>query len=140
MDDKTKQIIEIGEKYIDIIKNDPVLALDYSDESIENVQAWVASLKDSGTDDSYQSKAMIGLAVYLGKMWQKKFPNFEFNVIFKGKEVDEIQIKDNKGNVHNLLTWVRKCYSNPKEENIAFKFKAAVKMFQNPPVTSKSGG
>lgn len=130
MDEKAQKIIDVGKKYIEVAKSDPVLTLDHTDKSIQNVQHWVASLNQKDFSNEYKSKAMIGFAVYIGELLMKKLPRFEFNILFdKEGVVEEIQVKDKMGREVNLLSWVKKCYNDPEGEQIPIKYKRVIEMF-----------
>jgi hypothetical protein len=132
---KEQEVLNVGRQYIEFIKNDPVLGLDGTEASMKNVQAWIESLHDEGSAeklfDEYKSRAMIGLAVYIGDLLVKQLPNFNFQVLLKGDSVvEEIQLKDKANNLINLLSWVTKCYQDPEGDNVEYKFKSTLDAFR----------
>lgn len=123
-----KQVLDFGRSWIEMAKGDPELPLNVSEESINSVQTLIASLDEKETSPEYVDQALIGLAVYMGDMLRKKFPSFEYIILYgDGGVVDEVQLNNGKMEI-NLFSWVNKCIVNPESDNVANKYKAVVKM------------
>lgn len=111
-----KQVLDFGRSWIEMAKGDSELPLDSSEESVNSVQTLIASLDEEKTSPEYVDQALIGLAVYMGDMLRKKFPNFDYIILYgDGGVVDEIQLNNGEMEI-NLFSWVNKCIVNPESD------------------------
>ena len=123
-----KQVFDFGREWIKLAKGDPDLPLDNTDKSMESVQTLLETLDENETSPEYVDQALIGLAIYIGDMLRKKFPEFKYIILYGDNgEVDEVQLNNGKAEI-NLFSWVNKCIVNPERDNVALKYNSVVKM------------
>jgi hypothetical protein len=105
------------------------MPLDGTESTLDNFYKIVGTIKNSPMPKEKVPLALIAFAVYLGDIMKKNIPGSEYVVTMDNTGVHEISLKNAKGEA-SLLSWVKKCYESPEENNIVEKYKWALSWLQ----------
>lgn len=130
MDEKTQEILQLGRDYIANLDNE---GLDYTPDSIRVIEDALSYLKEKLPQGEYpEGAALISFAVYVGDVIQQQFTDVEFEVVFQGESVDQINLVSKNEQGFYLLTWVLKCYDDPAGDSLVGKYLFAMNYLSNP--------
>jgi predicted house-cleaning noncanonical NTP pyrophosphatase (MazG superfamily) len=123
--DKLDSLIEKSRRFLTNIAEDSKYPLklsdEYTEESLETVQEYVGSLNQEGLEEKYVQIALLAMAVYLGDLLKKEYPESHYNGVFEDGHLESLILQYGSQKIY-LLNVVRKAKDNPNDNDLSIKF------------------